>query len=403
MEAGAAFDITPYGTETMHVLRAEKGFIIVGQDTDGSVTPVDLGMDWIVAKNKDFLGRRSLTRPDTARPDRKQLVGLLTDDPATCCPKARRSSPTPARRPGADARPRHVELLQRLPRALDRAGTGAGAGATGSAKRWAIPMPTGAPCPPDRQPVIHRSRRSATAWLRPCAAKARWRDSTWRGARPRPRRCRPHRARACVPRPSQPARQRGDPHFAGAVSGVLGDGLPIVANTLTEVNGVTMYWLGPDEWLIVTPDESREAHRARLAPGARGQHAAFTDVSGGQTALHLHGRHVRDVLAKGCPIDLHPRVFGIGQCAQSHLGKAPVLIGQIEGSRTSSSSCAAASRITSGRGSKLRRRSTAWRSRMTAARTGIALFDLDYTLLGGDATYEWIHFLVRRGAIDRAS
>jgi sarcosine oxidase subunit gamma len=59
-------------------------------------------------------------------------------------------------------------------------------------------------------------------------------------------------------------------------------------------------------------------------------HVAITDVSGGQTVLHLRGRHVRDVLAKGCPIDLHPRAFRIGQCAQSHLGKAPILVGQIE-------------------------------------------------------------------------
>ena len=66
----------------MHVLRAEKGFIIVGQDTDGSVTPVDLGMGAMVAKTKDFLGKRSLSRSDTARADRKQLVGLLTVDPA---------------------------------------------------------------------------------------------------------------------------------------------------------------------------------------------------------------------------------------------------------------------------------------------------------------------------------
>jgi sarcosine oxidase subunit alpha len=80
-EAGAEFGITPYGTETMHVLRGEKGFIIVGQDTDGSITPVDLGMGGMVAKNKDCLGKRSLSRSDTARPDRKQLVGLLTDDP----------------------------------------------------------------------------------------------------------------------------------------------------------------------------------------------------------------------------------------------------------------------------------------------------------------------------------
>ncbi|HWT18761.1 MAG TPA: glycine cleavage T C-terminal barrel domain-containing protein, partial [Variovorax sp.] len=79
--AGAPFGITPYGTETMHVLRAEKGYIIVGQDTDGSVTPVDLGMGAMVAKTKDCLGKRSLSRSDTARPDRKQFVGLLTDDP----------------------------------------------------------------------------------------------------------------------------------------------------------------------------------------------------------------------------------------------------------------------------------------------------------------------------------
>jgi sarcosine oxidase, subunit alpha len=78
MNAGAAFGIAPYGTEAMHVLRAEKGFVIVGQDTDGTVTPDDLGMGWIVRKDdSDFIGRRSLRRADTSRPDRKQLVGLL--------------------------------------------------------------------------------------------------------------------------------------------------------------------------------------------------------------------------------------------------------------------------------------------------------------------------------------
>ena len=76
------FNITPYGTETMHLLRAEKGFIIIGQDTDGTMTPIDLQMEWIVSKKKyDFIGKRSLYRSDTIREDRKQLVGLLTDDP----------------------------------------------------------------------------------------------------------------------------------------------------------------------------------------------------------------------------------------------------------------------------------------------------------------------------------
>jgi sarcosine oxidase subunit alpha len=66
----------------MHVLRAEKGYIIVGQDTDGTVTPYDAGLDWAVGKKKpDFVGKRSLARPDIVAPGRKQLVGLLTDDP----------------------------------------------------------------------------------------------------------------------------------------------------------------------------------------------------------------------------------------------------------------------------------------------------------------------------------
>ncbi len=80
LEAGAEFDIAPYGTEAMHVLRAEKGFIIVGQETDGTQTPYDLGLDWAVSDSKDFIGRRSLARPDCRRPDRKQLVGLWPED-----------------------------------------------------------------------------------------------------------------------------------------------------------------------------------------------------------------------------------------------------------------------------------------------------------------------------------
>ena len=82
LRAGHSHGIVPYGTEAMHVLRAEKGFIIVGQETDGSVTPLDLGLDRMLSKKKgDFIGRRALARPEMQRPDRKQLVGLLTDDP----------------------------------------------------------------------------------------------------------------------------------------------------------------------------------------------------------------------------------------------------------------------------------------------------------------------------------
>ncbi len=79
--SGAPLGITPYGTETMHVLRAEKGYIIVGQDTDGTVTPDDAGLAWAVGRGKpDFVGKRSLERASMKNPGRRQFVGLRTLD-----------------------------------------------------------------------------------------------------------------------------------------------------------------------------------------------------------------------------------------------------------------------------------------------------------------------------------
>ena len=86
--AGEQYGITPYGTETMHVLRAEKGYPIIGQDTDATLTPQDLGMFWAVSKKKtDFLGKRSFDRTENNRPDRKQFVGLLPADPTVLLPE----------------------------------------------------------------------------------------------------------------------------------------------------------------------------------------------------------------------------------------------------------------------------------------------------------------------------
>ena len=73
--------MVPYGTETMHLLRAEKGYIIVGQETDGTVTPLDLNLNWMIGKKKKyFICKRSLTRSDIIKGDRKQLVGLVPVD-----------------------------------------------------------------------------------------------------------------------------------------------------------------------------------------------------------------------------------------------------------------------------------------------------------------------------------
>jgi sarcosine oxidase subunit alpha len=102
-ERGRAFGATAYGTETMHVLRAEKGYIIVGQDTDGTVTPDDAGLAWAIGKSKaDFVGKRSLARPAMHAPQRRQLVGLATEDPGVVLEEgaqvmARPGSPIPTR------------------------------------------------------------------------------------------------------------------------------------------------------------------------------------------------------------------------------------------------------------------------------------------------------------------
>lgn len=87
MGLGEKYAITPFGTEAMHVLRAEVGFIMIGQETDGTITPHDLGLGRMVSSKKDFLGKRSLSRTDTMCQDRPQLVGLLTNDASIRVPE----------------------------------------------------------------------------------------------------------------------------------------------------------------------------------------------------------------------------------------------------------------------------------------------------------------------------
>jgi sarcosine oxidase, subunit alpha len=87
IEAGAEFGLEVYGTEALHILRAEKGFIVIGDETDGTTTTLDVGLDWAVSKKKrDFLGKRSLEQPYLKSQGRKQLVGLLTENPEEVLP-----------------------------------------------------------------------------------------------------------------------------------------------------------------------------------------------------------------------------------------------------------------------------------------------------------------------------
>ena len=143
---GSRYGITPYGTETMHVLRAEKGYPIIGQDTDGTVTPQDLGMAWAVSKKKpDFIGKRSFTRGREPQPAAQAVRRAAAGRPReTVLPEGAQivefcADGAAAAAAGADARPRHVELPQRRARAARSRWRWSRAGAPASARPCTSP------------------------------------------------------------------------------------------------------------------------------------------------------------------------------------------------------------------------------------------------------------------------
>ncbi len=103
-------------------------------------------------------------------------------------------------------------------------------------------------------------------------------------------------------------------------------GLPAEPNTWVPTDTGYAVWLGPDEWLLTSPSEAPDALEARVRGAVVPLGGAATDVSAQRITLRLTGERVRDVLAKGCAIDLHPRVFGRGSCAQSTVGLAGVVL-----------------------------------------------------------------------------
>ena len=118
----------------------------------------------------------------------------------------------------------------------------------------------------------------------------------------------------------------GDDAFISAVEGELGIPLPLQANTISHKHDLVIAWLGPDEWLLIANPETGLVIKPQLERSLSGLHCSLNDLSGGQTIISVSGPRSLDVLAKGCTLDLHPRVFGPSQCAQSHLAKSSVLI-----------------------------------------------------------------------------
>lgn len=117
-----------------------------------------------------------------------------------------------------------------------------------------------------------------------------------------------------------------DDAFVAAVERTLGVRAPVKPNTITQAAEYDVLWLGPDEWLVRSGEPRMATLEPKLTEALAGVFASVVDVSSGHTVLEASGERVRDVLSRGCPLDLHPRVFAPGRCAQSHYFKASIVL-----------------------------------------------------------------------------
>ena len=116
-----------------------------------------------------------------------------------------------------------------------------------------------------------------------------------------------------------------------AVERAVGAAPPAEPDTVAAGAGLHILWLGPAEWLVVGPPGAEKAIEDRLVEALSGASAAVVDVTEGRSTIRVSGPMARDVLSMGCPLDLHPRVFGAGRCAQSLIARAPVVLHLVDG------------------------------------------------------------------------
>ncbi len=335
MTAGRVFDITPYGTESLHVLRAEKGYPIIGQETDGTVTPHDLGLGWAVSARKDFIGRRSQRRAELTRADRRQLVALFPVEPEARIEEGAQLVATDA---DLDRLP--VPMLGHVTSAYWSGVLGRSFGLAlladgrdrigGRVRVWTVDRVVDAVVADAVVFDPENRRRNGDPHAPTATAIA--------GASPTPE---PLSRRAPLAGTRLPtgAAESGleyhlnlraslaDTSLSDRLSTAAGCGLPRTANTFeSSADGSrTAIWLGPDEWLVIATDRSPEEDLR----AAGGEAAVVVDVSSARTTIVIAGSQARETLERGCSIDLHPRSFGVGRAAQTIVGRCNVLILQV--------------------------------------------------------------------------
>ncbi len=328
--AGAKYGATPYGTEGMHLLRAEVGFIIAGQDTDGTVTPHDLRMDWAVKKKGDFIGKRSLFREDTARSDRWQLVGLLSENPDDVLvegthlrDRADEGMP-PVKKAGHVTSAYYSPVLKRafalglVARGGERIGeTLYASWGKGPVKRVTITETDFLKgyTPPEPKPVEDNPANAPQAPSAPyLRGPLAHREAISGGGG------------AAALTPLGGVRRfilRGNRDVLSPKLADLGIVLPETACTMANGEKARTLWLGPDEWMILAADGHGATLGDTIREACADTHHQLVDVSDYYTEIGVSGARARDLLGKLTTLDMHPRAFQAGEVKGSMFGRVP--------------------------------------------------------------------------------
>jgi len=315
LAAGARFGVTPYGTEAMGVLRAECGFILIGQETDGTVTPDDVGLGWMIATEKrDFVGKRSLQLADLQRRDRRQLVGLRTLHPRIVLEEGAQLVAAPDRQSLGHVTSAYWSEPQQRSIALallsnGRARMGSTLKAISTKRTIDVEVvdpslrlvrPQSIAIPP--VPPIYRLPAPADyTTTAPCS----WATLTM------------------LPAATRISVRAGAVAAAtlGRALGILLGSVPGRAVTSRERAAL---WLGPDEWLVLAPAESGLAARASASLG--GLPASVVDISHRHAAIEVAGPHAAWCINAFNALDLDRRVFPVDGCTRTLFGKAEIVL-----------------------------------------------------------------------------
>ncbi|HYZ23349.1 MAG TPA: sarcosine oxidase subunit alpha family protein [Rhodopila sp.] len=317
----------PYGTDAMHVLRAEKGYIIVGQETDGTVTLSDVGLEWLVPRHKgDFVGKRSLSLPALGGPDRQQLVGLLPADGSVVLEEG--AQVTEAAGGPSIGHVTSAYYSPTLGRGFALALVAGGRSRIGAVLH--VPDGGRGVSVSVTEPVFHdpQGERLRVAGV----PFARFEELLPAQGDPAQVAVPVESVTLRAPAPTIRLSVRAGAAGATAIGLAVGVLLPTVPCRSVIARDRAALWVGPDEWLIYAPPEAADLVSVAASAGAASAGGgSITDVSHRTLALEIAGPRATWCLNGYCALDLDMHAFPVGACTRTLLGKAEVMLWRMAG------------------------------------------------------------------------